>query len=55
MDSHSVSYLSCLYVTSLQRPCLPRTDVLGGGVAADVGVEGVAAGGWVRMLAAVGG
>ena len=33
---------------SLPRSCLPRTDVLGGGVAASVGVEEVAACGGVR-------
>ena len=38
-------------LASLSHPCLPSTDVFGGGVAAGVGVGGVAAGGWVRVLA----
>ena len=45
-----VSYVSEL--ASLLRPYLPRTDVLGGGVVTGGKVEGVAAGGWVRVLAA---
>ena len=38
-------------LASLSRPCLPSTDVFGRGVTAGVVVGGVAAGGWVRMLA----
>ena len=40
---------------SLSRPCLPRTDVLGGEVATGVGVEGFTADGWVEVVAAGGG
>ena len=50
-----VHRLCCLDVSelaSLPRSCLPRTDVLGGGAATGGEVEGGAACGWVRVLAA---
>ena len=48
----TISCVSVSELVSLLRPCLPRMDVVGGGVAAERSVEVVAAGGWVGVLAA---
>ena len=45
IDRSFVSCFSCFWFASLPHPWLPRTDVIGWGVAVGVGMEGVVVGG----------